>query len=222
MERDADVVVVGAGIVGCSTAYHLARRGVRVVVVERGTVHGEQSRKNWGFVRQQGRDPHELPLMMEANRIWRGLETELGADIEWVAGGNLALAADQERMALFEQWLPVAREFGLDTRLLRPSDLAAVVPGIGGRWAGGLHTPGDGHADPGKATDAFARAARAHGAVFHLGCAVEGVAVRNGAVSAVVTDRGEIRTPSVVCAAGAWSSRLGRTLGLALPQRWVR
>src|SRR2546429_2644685 len=69
--RDADVVVVGAGIVGCATAYFLARRGMRVVVVERGRVPGEQSRKNWGFVRQQGRDPLEMPLMLEANRMWR-------------------------------------------------------------------------------------------------------------------------------------------------------
>ncbi|MBI1736191.1 MAG: FAD-binding oxidoreductase [Candidatus Rokubacteria bacterium] len=222
MERDADVVIVGGGIVGCATAYYLARRGVRAVVVERGDVAGEQSRKNWGFVRQQGRDPLEVPLMMEANRIWCGLEAELGADIEWVRGGNLALAADEQRMALLERWLPIAREFGLDTRLLRASDLTSVVPGLAGHWAGGMYTPGDGHAEPAKATDALARAAAAHGAVIHLGCAVQAVTTRDGAVSGVVTERGEIRTPWVVCAAGAWSSRLARTLGLTLPQRWVR
>lgn len=222
MERDADVVVVGAGIVGCATAYFLARRGVRVVVVERGSVPGEQSRKNWGFVRQQGRDPAELPLVMEANRLWRGLERELGADVEWVQGGNLALAADAERLAAFEAWLPIAREHGLDTRLLRAGDLTTVVPGLAGDWAGGLHTPGDGHADPEKATDALARAAVAHGASLHLDCAVQGVTTRAGAVGGVVTERGEIRTATVVCAAGAWSTRLGRTLGLDLPQRWVR
>jgi glycine/D-amino acid oxidase-like deaminating enzyme len=222
MERDADVVVVGAGIVGCATAYFLARRGVRVVLVERGPVPGEQSRKNWGFVRQQGRDPAEMPLVIEANRLWRGLERELDADLEWTQGGNLALAADESRMARLEAWLPVAREFGLDTRLLRASELAAVVPGLGGTWAGGMHTPGDGHADPEKATDAFARAAVAHGARLHLGCAVQAVTTAAGAVRGVVTERGEVRAPAVVCAAGAWSTRLARTLGLDLPQRWVR
>ena len=222
VEREADVVVIGGGIVGSATAYYLAQRGVRVAVVERGTVHGEQSRKNWGFVRQQGRDPHEVPLMMEGNRIWRGLEQELGADLEWVQGGNLALAADPARMGLFEQWLSVARQFGLDTRLVRAHDLPAVVPGLGGHWVGGMYTASDGHADPAKATDALARAAVAHGAAIHLGCAVEAIVVRDGAVSAVVTERGEIRTSWVVCAAGAWSSRLARPLGLALPQRWVR
>jgi glycine/D-amino acid oxidase-like deaminating enzyme len=222
MEREADVVVVGAGIVGSAAAYFLARRGARVVVVERGRVPGEQSRKNWGFVRQQGRDPLEMPLVMEANRMWRGLERDLDADLEWVQGGNLALAADAQRMARFEAWMPVAREFGLETRLLRSADLQRIVPGLGGDWVGGMHTPGDGHADPEKATDAFARAAVAHGASLHLDCAVQGVTTRAGAVSGVVTERGEIRAPAVVCAAGAWSARLARTLGLDLPQRWVR
>jgi glycine/D-amino acid oxidase-like deaminating enzyme len=222
LPREADVVVVGAGIVGGAAAYYLARRGLRPVVVERGSVHGEQSRKNWGFIRQQGRDPDEVPLVMEANRIWRGIERELGADVEWVQGGNLALAATPERMALFGEWQAVARDFGLDTRLLRPGDLQSVVPGLAGDWAGGMHTPADGHADPPKATDAFARAAVAHGAAIHLGVSVTGLATRDGRVSAVVTDRGEIRTGWVVCAAGAWSWRLARTVGLALPQRWVR
>src|SRR5712691_4657765 len=222
IEREVDVVVVGAGIVGCATAYYLARRGVRVAVVERASVAGEQSRKNWGFVRQQGRDPLEVPLVMEANRIWRGLERELGADIEWIQGGNLALAADEARMARFEAWLPIAREFGLETRLLRGRDLGAVAPGLVGPWVGGMHTPGDGHADPEKATDAFARAAQAHGAAIHFDCAVQGVTTNAGAVSGVVTERGEIRASTIVCAAGAWSSRLARTLGLDLPQRWVR
>ncbi|MFI5079387.1 MAG: NAD(P)/FAD-dependent oxidoreductase, partial [Vicinamibacteria bacterium] len=144
MERDADVVVVGAGIVGCATAYFLARRGARVVVVERGPVPGEQSRKNWGFVRQQGRDPLEMPLVVEANRLWQGLGRELNAEIEWIQGGNLALAADEARMARFESWLPLAREYGLPTRLLRGHELDAVVPGLAGGWVGGMHTPGDG------------------------------------------------------------------------------
>lgn len=222
LPREADVVVVGAGIVGCAAAYYLARRGLHPVVLERGSVHGEQSRKNWGFVRQQGRDPAEVPLVMEANRIWRGIERELGADVEWVQGGNLALGATPERMALFEEWQAVARGFGLDTRVVGPGELQAIVPGLAGGWLGGMHTPGDGHADPPKATDAFARAAVAHGASIHLGTSVTGVATSGGRASAVLTAGGEIRTSWVVCAAGAWSWRLARTVGLALPQRWVR
>jgi glycine/D-amino acid oxidase-like deaminating enzyme len=222
MKARAEVVIVGAGIVGCAVAYYLARRGVRSVVVERGAVTGEQSRKNWGFIRQQGRDPLEMPLVMEANRIWQSLESELGANFEWMQGGNLALAGDHARMARFEEWLPVARQFGLQTRLVRGRDLCTIIPGIGGTWVGGMHTPSDGHADPEKAVDALARAATKYGAVIYLGCAAQGVSTSGDTVSSVVTERGEIQTSTVVCAAGAWSSRLLRTLGLSMPQRWVR
>jgi glycine/D-amino acid oxidase-like deaminating enzyme len=222
MEHEAEVVVVGAGIVGCACAYYLARRGVQVVLLEQGDTVGEQSRKNWGFVRQQGRDPAEVPLVMASNRIWRELEQELGTDIEWVQGGNLALAATGERMALFEQWLDVAREFGLDTRLVTAKEVAALVPGIQGEWVGGMYTPSDGHAEPDKATDALSGAAAAHGARVYTSCAVQAILTHDGAVSEIVTERGNVQTSYVVCAAGAWSSRLVQPLGLTLPQRWVR
>src|SRR6185436_17512268 len=116
---------------------------------------------------------------------------------------NLALAADEARMARFESWLPLARDHGLPTRLLRGHELDAVVPGLAGGWVGGMHTAGDGHADPEKTTDAFARAAVAHGASLHLDCAVQSITTRAGAVAGVVTEQGEIRAPAVVCAAGA-------------------
>jgi glycine/D-amino acid oxidase-like deaminating enzyme len=222
MEREADALVIGGGVVGCAAAYYLACRGARVVLVERGEIAGEQSGKNWGFVRQQGRDPVEVPLMIEANRIWRGLEQELGADIEWVQGGNLALAATTERLGLFEDWLRIARRVGLDTRLVTPREIAEIVPGIQGRWVGGMYTPSDGHAEPVKATEAFRQAAVARGARVYTRCAALAIQTRSGEVSGVATEQGEVRTTRVVCAAGAWSSRLLRPLGLSLPQRWVR
>ena len=222
MQREADVVVIGAGIVGSASAYYLARRGVQVVLLEQGDTVGEQSRKNWGFVRQQGRDPAEVPLMMAANRIWRELEHELEADIEWVQGGNLALATTDDRMTLFEQWLDVARDFGLDTRLVTNRELSELVPGLQGDWTGGMYTPSDGHAEPEKTTDALCQAAVAHGAQLHTSCAAQAILTHDGAVSEVVTEHGRVRTSRVVCAAGAWSSRLIKPLGLSLPQRWVR
>ena len=222
MERRADVVVVGAGIVGCASAYYLARRGVQVVLLEQGDTIGEQSRKAWGFVRQQGRDPAEVPLMMASNQLWRELEHELEADIEWVQGGNLALASTTERMALFEQWLGVAREFGLGTRLVSAGEIEDLVSGIRGDWVGGMITPSDGHAEPSKTTDALLRAAVGHGARLYTSCAVQDILTHDGRVSEVVTEDGTVQTAHVVCAAGAWSSRLVRPLGLALPQRRVR
>ena len=220
--RSTDVVVVGGGIVGCASAYYLAKRGVSVVVCEKGDVGLEQSSRNWGFVRQQGRDAAELPLMMACNRIWQGLEAELQADLEWIQGGNLVLAYDHKRLALFEQWLPLSKEHGLETRLLTSQQLRQLVPAVKSKLLGAMYTPNDGQAEPQKVCPAFQRAAQAGGARFMTGCAVEGIELQNGAVSGVYTERGHIRASTVVCAAGAWSTRLLRPLGVRLPSLWVK
>ena len=85
----ADVVIIGGGIVGISTAWFLARQGVNVVVCEKGHVAGEQSGRNWGWVRQQGRDTREMPMIVESLRLWRGLEAEIGEDVGFREQGVL-------------------------------------------------------------------------------------------------------------------------------------
>jgi glycine/D-amino acid oxidase-like deaminating enzyme len=222
MEGDAEVVIIGGGIVGCAAAYYLARRGVRATLLEKDDLAGQQSGHNWGFVRQQGRDPRELPLMMACNRIWQGLARELDADTGFVQGGNLRVAEDAHRMAVYERWLPIAKEAGLDTRLLTGDEVAALVPAMRQRWVGGMYTPSDGQADPVLATRAFGRAAAALGARIHTGRTVHAIETAAGTVAGVRTDAGEIRTRTVVCAAGAWSALLCRPLGVQLPQRLVR
>ena len=222
LPSQADVVIVGGGIVGCSAAYYLAKRGVSAVVIEKDVIGRAQSGRNWGFIRQQGRDPLELPLMIESHRIWSSIERELGADVEWVEGGNLALATAPERIALFEAWCKTAREYGLDTRVLTAVELKGLIPDLEGEWLGGMYTPHDGHAEPRKATPALANAAAARGARIIERCTVESIGVTNGAVSEVVTDRGSIRTSTVIGAAGAWTAKLAKPLGLSLPVRWVR
>jgi len=217
-----DVVVIGGGIAGCASAYYLARRGLRVALFEKGEIAGEQSGRNWGFVRQQGRDPLELPLMIECSRMWRSLEAELEADIEWRQGGILYLAGSEAEMAGYEAWLEHARPYQLDTRLLSGAEVAALLPGMARDWAGGLYTASDGQADPIKATTAFARAAERHGAEVRTGCAVEAIETAGGAVTGVRTEAGEVAAGAVLVAAGAWTGPLLRTVGVVLPQLRVR
>ena len=222
MQRQADVVIVGGGIVGCTSAYFLAKRGIPVVVCEKGAIAGEQSSRNWGFVRQQGRDPAEVPLMIESNRLWQNFEQELNADLEWRQGGNLVLAYTEERLADFENWLQLAQGYQLQSKILTKAEVEAKLPGAHTDCVGGLYTPSDGQAEPTKVSVAFQRAAEALGAEFYSQCAVEAIELHNNAVNRVITEQGEIATQTVVCAAGAWSSRLLARIGLKFPQLWMR
>jgi glycine/D-amino acid oxidase-like deaminating enzyme len=192
------------------------------VLFEKGRIAGEQSGRNWGFVRQQGRDPLEIPMMMACNRMWQGLEAELQADIEWRQGGVLYLAEDAATMAKYEAWLDRVKPYQLDSRLLSGAEAAELLPGMARDWAGGLVTPSDGQADPVKATTAFARAAEHLGAVIHTGSVVDAVETAGGAVTGLRSELGEVRAKTVLLAAGVWSARLLRGLGLDLPQLRLR
>ena len=217
-----EVAIIGAGIVGAASAYYLAKQGVAVTLLEKGSIAGEQSSRNWGFVRQQGRDPAELPMMMLCNGIWQNLHQELAIDVGWRQGGNLRIAVDDERMAAFESWQRLATQYGLDTRILSTTELRDVVPSLTLTACGGMYTPSDGQADPTRVTTAFCMAARRLGARIYEHCAVTEVDAGGGAVRGVITERGTIAAGTVVCAAGVWSSRLLRQLGLSLPTVWVR
>ncbi|MFZ1510359.1 MAG: FAD-dependent oxidoreductase, partial [Tabrizicola sp.] len=114
----ADVVVVGGGVIGVMTAWFLRERGLSVVLCEKGRIAGEQSSRNWGWVRQQGRDPGELPIMVESLAIWKRLAAEMGDALGFRQTGVLYLAQTEAEIAGFEAWAEHARAHRLDTRLL--------------------------------------------------------------------------------------------------------
>lgn len=218
-----DVVVIGGGVIGVSTAWFLSERGVRVLLCEKGRIGGEQSSRNWGWIRQQGRDRAELPIMMEANRIWRGLAQSTGeADLRFTASGCLYLAERDADLAKYEAWHEVAKQHQLDTRLLSPDQIRSLVPQIEGAWAGGMLTPSDGRAEPSVAVTALARAAQRAGAAVVEDCAVRTLDVEGGRISGVVTEKGRVRSGAVVLAGGAWSTYFAANAGVDLPQLMVR
>ncbi len=222
LPEEADVVVVGAGIVGVASAWFLTRAGARVLLCEKGRVAAEQSSRNWGWVRQQGRDAAELPLMMRSMRIWEGLARETGEDLGFARCGVVYLAESESELARYEQWQALAREHELDTRVLNATEATCLVGDVRGHWLGALYTPGDARAEPFQAVPALARALQRAGCRIVEHCAVRALECQAGEVSGVVTERGRVRAAQVVCAAGAWSSWFTRHAGVDFPQLSVK
>jgi len=218
----ADVVIIGAGIMGCATAYYLAKRGIKAVLIDKSRIAGAQSTRAWGFVRIMSRDEAEVPLMLEAMKIWPRLEAELNSDLDWRQEGCLFMATDQRELQGYEEWLPIAKQYGLDTRLITGSQLATQMPGLRDPALGGLWSPSDGQAEPRKVAPAFALRAAELGALIFEGCGATGLELVNGKVDTVLTEAGPIRTKAVLVAAGASSWRILKTLGRDLPQQHVR
>lgn len=217
-----DVIIVGGGIVGTAIGYLLAVRGLRVAVLEKGSVAGEQSSKNNGWVRQQGRDLRELPLAVESLRLWRGLSKALGRDVGYRQCGSLYLLDTDEDHAHYARWIEAAKGFDLDTRLLQSDAVAAMVPSLGRRWKHGLYTASDGKAEPEIAAPALAEGIQDLGGHIVQKCCVHAIDVQAGRVHGVQTESGIIRAGAVVVAGGVWSSRLLRGAGIRLPQLKVR
>ncbi|MEC9268051.1 MAG: FAD-binding oxidoreductase [Pseudomonadota bacterium] len=222
LPKEVDVVVIGAGIVGVSAAWFLTKRGLRVALCEKGVVGGEQSSRNWGYCRQQGRDPKELPLIIESMRIWRGIDAEIGAETGFVQTGVIYVAKSEKDMASYEKWQSLSGQYQLDTKVLNRQGLSDLLPKLESDWPGALWTPSDGRAEPSRAAPAIAKAAQREGAAILTGCAVRGLETSGGKVSAVVTEKGRINCGAVVLAGGAWSSLFLRRHGVEFPQLKVR
>lgn len=218
----ADVVVIGGGIVGACTAYYLARRGIRVALIEKGRIGAEQSSRNWGWCRQQNRDARELPMATESLALWDALEAETGEGVGFRRTGLLYLSNDEAEIAGWARWRDFARTRGVVTHMLSAAEATERGRATGKTWKGGVFSPTDGIADPERAAPVIARAAMRLGASVHQSCAARGLELEGGRVAGVITEAGVIRTRTVVLSAGAWASSFCHQLGIRFPQAAVR
>ncbi len=218
----ADVTIIGGGIVGACAALHLARQGISVVLCEKGRIAGEQSSRNWGWVRLQGRDAREVPLMLESRKAWREIAARTGDATGFTQAGCLYLATNEKELAAHAAWLDTARAFSLDTHIVTGAALEALLPGNAHRFTGALYTASDCRAEPAMAVPAIVQLAQEAGASIFTDCAVRGLDIAAGRVEGVVTEYGTIRSSTVICAAGAWTSRFCASLGIAVPQLTAR
>lgn len=215
----AEIVVVGGGVMGTSIAYHLAKRGARVTLVERGDLAAQASGASAGGVRQNGRDPREMPLAIESIRRWHTLEEELGADVEYRMGGQLMVSEREADVPLLRQRVADQQALGLDIRFVEGPELRKIAPALapGIKW--GIYTDNDGQASAPLTTRAFGAAAERHGAKIMRSTEVLSIHCEGDRVTGVETSSGRIACDWLVLAAGAWNLGLAEEIGVSLPIR---
>jgi sarcosine oxidase subunit beta len=222
MATSTDILVIGGGVIGSSIAYHLARTGLRVLIVER-TSFAVPPSASWasaGGVRRQGRDPAEAALATEAIARWPALADELGMELHYRQIGQLLLAENEEEAARLVPFVQSQQALGFDDiRLVDRAELRSIAPGLAPQVVAGSYSPADGQADPARTTRAFATAAERYGARYRLDTTCTALLVERGRVVGVRTSRGDIAAEHTVLAAGAWSDELAATAGLNLPIR---
>lgn len=215
----ASVVVIGGGVIGLSTAYHLARAGVPdVLLLERDDLGSGSTCKAAGGVRAMFSDPVNIELGQRSLRAFEAFGEEPGQEIDLHRSGYLFLLDDPGDVADFEAAVALQGSLGVPSRMVTPAEAQALSPLVAtdGLLAAAW-SPGDGHCTPESVVLGYAAGARRAGARVVNRCAVTGLEVDDGAIRAVLTDRGRVVTDTVVCAAGAWSAAVGEMAGVDLP-----
>ena len=215
----ADVIIIGGGIIGCATAYYLSKSGSSVIVLE-GSDHigNGGSSRNGGGVRQSGRDPRELPLVMYGiKNLWPTLSEELEVDCEYHQDGNLRLGKNEEHAKILTNLANNARACGLDVRMIDGDEVRRINPYLSEEVTVASWCPTDGHANPLTTTLGFYKMARRLGAHFITGEKVVALKKIKGHVRQVVTPNNVYEGDQVFVAAGLASRQIAGTVGIDIP-----
>ena len=221
MNKTADVIIIGGGVVGCAAAYYLAKAGNSNVIVLESTGsigHGGSSR-NGGGVRQSGRDVRELPYAMYGiKHLWPTLSEELGVDVEYTQKGNLRLGKTEEHLKKLQTLASNAQSVGLDVRMVDAKEVKEICPYLSDDIIGASWCPTDGHANPLTTTLGFYKRALEMGVRFYTKAEVKELRKVKGKVRKVVLADGEVLEGETIILAAAYESRaIARTVGVDLP-----
>ncbi|MBN9009966.1 MAG: FAD-binding oxidoreductase, partial [Rhizobiales bacterium] len=220
----AQVVVIGGGIIGCSTAYHLARdHKADVVLLEQGRLTGGSTWHAAGLVGQLRSSASITQVLRYSVDLYKRLESETGLATGWRETGCLRLATNEDRWTEFRRQATTAHSFGLDMHLLSPAEARDLWPLLDvDDLVGATLLPSDGQASPSDIAQSLARGARMNGAKLFEGITVTGFETKDGRVTAVLTDAGRIACDKVVLSAGMWSRQIGALAGVSVPLQPVK
>ncbi len=220
----AHIVVIGGGIIGCSTAYHLARdHRADVVLLEQGRLTSGSTWHAAGLVGQLRSSASITRVLKYSVELYKTLKDETGLETGWKMTGCLRLATSRDRWTEFRRLATTAKSFGMDMALLSPAEVRTMWPLmetsdlVGASWL-----PTDGQASPSDITQSLAKGARMHGAKLFEGVRVTGFDMKDGRIVAVKTDQGDIACEKVVNCAGQWARQLGAMAGISVPLQPVK
>jgi sarcosine dehydrogenase len=219
MKTQARVVIIGGGITGCSIAYHLTEMGFQdVLLLEKEELTSGATSRAAGVVGLLRSSVHTTKMLRYSVELYSLLEGETAQETDWRRVGGLRIASSESRMEHLRRSAATAKSFGLPMELISPKEARDLFPPMEREGiVGAAFLPSEGQIDPGAVTYAMALAARNRGATLYTETPVTGIKLRNGAVSEVITDRGEIKTEIVVNAAGIWAPEIGRMAGVSIP-----
>ena len=219
MTQTAEVIIIGSGVIGNAAAYYLACKGRKVIVLEGSDNIGNGgSSRNGGGVRQSGRDPRELEMVMWGiQNLWPHLHEELDADVEYVQKGNLRLGKTAAHMQILQKLTDSAVKCGLDVRMIDAQEVRRINPYLSEEVIGASWCPTDGHANPMKTTLAYYRKARTLGVRFITGEKVVRLEKIHGKLRKVITEKNVYEAEKVLVAAGYESREIIRTVGIDVP-----
>ena len=214
----AKVVIIGGGIVGCSTAYHLAKLGVETVLLERKKLTSGTTFHAAGLVGQLRSSANITQLLGYSVELYNRIEEETGLGTGWKMNGGLRLACNQERWTEVKRQATTAHSFGLEMELLTPAEALELWPLMNiDDLVGAAYMPTDGQANPSDITQALAKGARMAGAQIFEDTKVQDLEVEKGVIKAVVTEHGRIACEKVVLCAGQWSRDFAGRFGVNVP-----
>ncbi len=219
MPTQAEIVIVGGGVVGCSVAYHLAKLGKRdVVLLEQGRLTSGTTWHAAGLVGQLRASRNMTRMSRYGIELYSSLEKETGQATGWKQCGSLTVARTQDRMTLLKRTVASARSFGVEAEIVSPTEAGKIWPLMRtDDLAGAVWLPGDGKANPTDLTQSLARGARTNGVRIFEGIKVGGFEIANGRVTGVKTDQGAIACERVINCAGQWARAVGALAGVNVP-----
>ena len=219
LPKQAKVVIIGGGVIGCSVAYHLSKLGWQdIVLLERKQLTSGTTWHAAGLIGQLRATLNMTKLAMYSTELYNNLESETGIATGYKRNGSLSLALTEERFEELRRGASMARNFGLETEILSNNEIKKRYPMLFvGDAVGGIFLPSDGQADPSNIALALAKGARLNGVSFFENTKVTNIDIENGKVAGVETPQGKIKSEYVVNCAGMWGREVGKMAGVDIP-----